>query len=85
MTRPGWVSEAELLAELDARGFEPTDRLIHTARVWRKKGGSSPGGLTVPRPENGYYPAWIIQDLQRRIRAINDQMKPRLVSDAADN
>lgn len=84
MTRPGWVSEAELVAELDARGFEPTDRFVHTARVWKKRGDWPTPGLTVPRSENGFYPPWIIQDLQRRIRAINDQMRPRLASDTAD-
>lgn len=42
MTEQGGRSQAELEAELRARGFEPTDLYTATGRFWRKQGGRPP-------------------------------------------
>jgi hypothetical protein len=82
MTSPQGTSEAELAAERRT-GFEPTDRYTDTGRFWRKKGSRRKPvpHLLVPKSINGLYPDWVIADLRRRIRQINEWMRPRLIKD----
>ena len=82
MTEEGGCSQAELEAELRARGFEPTDRYTATGRFWRKQGGRTPSPhLHVPHAVDGFYPGSLLQQLQQRIHLINNWMRPRLVAE----
>lgn len=82
MTEQGGRSQAGLEAELRARGFEPTDIYTATGRFWRKQGGRPPRPhLHVPHAVDGFYPESLLQELQQRIRLINDWMRPRLIAE----
>jgi hypothetical protein len=83
MSAPGGLTQAEFEAELDARGFEPTERTTAQGRLWRKKGrtGAPPPHLHVPHAVDGYYPDWLLWQVRRRIASINNWMRPRLVTD----
>lgn len=82
MSDPAGTPWPDVVAELEARGFEPTERYTSTGRIWRKKGIAKPPvpSVNVPHPVDGRYPDFMLDDLRKRIYRVNDWLRPHLAS-----
>jgi hypothetical protein len=70
------VSAAQVEARLQALGFEPTKERTATGVFWCRK--SDGRHLLIPDSVQGFYPDWMLADLEKEIGKINawGQFKP---------
>ena len=62
------VSRQQLEDRLNEIGAEKTDRRTDTAELWRLPNGRH---VTVPDSIQGYYPDWLLRDLEQIIGHIS--------------
>lgn len=63
------VSEDDVHKRLAASGFEATGNRVATGEYWRSK--STGKHLLVPDSVQGFYPDWLLKDLEARIGKIS--------------
>lgn len=62
------LSEQTLKSLLEARGCAATTLSTETGTIWKTAQGLH---FIVPFPEQGYYPDWMLMDVERMVGRIN--------------
>lgn len=62
------LSKAELIDLLEERGCTNTKEEIETGTIWRAATGSH---FIVPFPHQGYYPSWMLADIENVVGKIS--------------